>query len=435
MFTAAILILFLPLIFGSCSTSPDIEVDANGYGKTTLSNGITLIVNHDETTSLTAGRVLIGGGVLTESKDNNGITNLMTRMLLKGNREMTADEISERLEYLGVNMSVSCYRDYSTLSFQCLSENFDEVLEIVAASLTGAAFPEDELIKLKQEVEGQIKAADDYLPQASSNLFWMTIYGNEGYGLPTLGTLESLPNIGVEDIKDHYAKYVGGENIIISVASDIPPAQVAAKIDNDFKSLQAKAEAISKPSLTAQAEKTGFIPYERNQSFIYLGVALDHLTPGEVPYLFLLNEVMGNGVGARLWYLRQKEKLAYAIYTQYAFDKHDAIFRAGIGTDTTKVKKALKLLNLEWNKMINDGITEAELTDARINMKNSLFFWIDRKSNRANNMAYLEYVGYGYNFVLDMIDMIDGISLAEVNGFIKNKISKDRTYVSIAGKK
>ena len=144
---------------------------------------------------------------------------------------------------------------------------------------------------------------------------------------------------------------------------------------------------------------------------------------------------MGNGVGARLWYLRQKEKLAYSIYTQYAFDKYDAIFRAAIGTDTAKVEKALKLLNLEWEKMIKDGITKSELTDTKINMKNSLFFWVDRKSNRANNMAYLEYVGYGYNFVLDMISMINGITLAEVNSFIKDKISSDRTYISIVGKK
>jgi zinc protease len=394
-----------------------------------------VVVNHDEATSLTASRILLSGGVLTESADNNGITNLMTRMLLKGNQMMNADEISERLEFLGVSYSVSCYRDYSTISFQCLSEYFDEVFEIIAASLVNPIFPEEELARLKTEMEGEIKAEDDYQPQASSKLFWKTIYGNEGYGLPTNGTLESIQSIDIQDIKDHYHNYVGGNNLIVSVVSDLEPNRIVLKIENELKSLKQQANQIPKPSLALQTEKTGFISYDRNQSFIYMGIVLDRLNPEEVPYTILLNEIMGGSVSARLWYLRQKEKLAYAIYTQFAFDKYDAIFRAAIGTDTAKVEQALNSLDREWNKMVSDGITDAELMDAKINMKNNLFYWIDRKRNRANNIANLEYLGYGYHFVQDLINAADKVELAEINRFISEKFSDDRRYVSIVGKK
>ncbi len=116
-------------------------------------------------------------------------------------------------------------------------------------------------------------------------------------------------------------------------------------------------------------------------------------------------------------------------------DKYGAVFRAAIGTDTSKVRVALNSLNRDWSKLVRDGVTMEELQDARINMKNNLIYRIDRKSNRANYMAFYEYMGYGYRFVLDLIDMADRIDLDKLNKFIKNEFTEDRKFVSIVGKR
>jgi predicted Zn-dependent peptidase len=69
-----------------------------------------------------------------------------------------------------------------------------------------------------------------------------------------------------------------------------------------------------------------------------------------------------------------------------------------------------------------------------VNLKNNMIYRIDRKSNRANNMAYYDYIGYNYRFVLDLIDMADQVTLEEVNAFVKEKFLPERTYTSIVGK-
>ena len=426
---AAILILA-----GCAGKNPVITIDSDGYGKTTMSNGIVVLVNRDESTSLTAARILIGGGVLTETAENNGITNLMTKMLLKGNSAMTASEITEQLDFLGASVSSGCYRDYSDISFTCLTENFEKVLGIISQSLISPTFPDDELQKLIMETEGDIKASDDNQSGASSKLFWKTAFGNEGYGLPTLGTEESIRNISIDDIKAHYRKLVGANNIIFSIATDLPTEKISTIIGDRLGSIKAGAETIPAPTLKFQAEKTGFISYDRNQSFIYMGYVMNHLEPKDLLSVFLLHEIMGNNVGSRLWYLRQEEKLAYAIYTQYAADKYESLFRAAIGTDTSKVKLALASLEREWDKLVSDGITAEELTDAKINLKNNLIFYIDRKSGRANYMASFEYSGYGYKCIPDMLTMADSITLDDVNSFIMSKLTPDRRYTSIVGK-
>lgn len=429
------IIAILFMANGCGENSNRIKISADGYGKTTLANGMIFLVNHDNSTSLSAARILIGGGVLSETAENNGITNLMIRMLLKGDANNTGAELNEQLDFLGANVTAANYRDYSAISFVSLTENFDETLEIISSCLLTPTFPEEELVKLKQEVEGEIKSSDDNQNRASSKLFWKTAYGDAGYGLPTLGTTESISGITVEDLKDHYQKYVGGSNLIFSIATDLPVEQIASMASDRLGGLKAESEKLPVPELMLQSKKDGFISYDRNQSFLYMGIALDHLEANEIPYILLLNETMGGTVGSRLWYLRQKEKLAYSVYTQYALSKYSTVFRAAIGTDTSKVQIALASLNREWKIMVDSGLTEAELTDARVNMKNSMVYRIDTKRNRANNMAYYEYIGYNYRYVLDLIEMADKVTLEQLNKFIKERFTADRRFISIVGKK
>ena len=412
-----------------------IEIGEKGYGKTTLANGITVLVNHDASTALTGARILIGGGVLTETAENNGITNIMTKMLLKGNDVMTASEITERLDFLGASVSVTCYRDYSVITFASLTENFDEVMDIISRSVAAPTFPEEELAKLKQEIEGNIRASDDSQSQASNKLFWKTAYGNQGYGLPTLGTAESISSITAEQIQKHYDEYVGGANIIFSVATDLPADRVLTLAHSKLGTIKADARQVAAPPPNLQPEKTGFISFERNQSFVFMGVALDRLEATDVAYVALLNEIMGNNVGARLWYLRQKEKLAYAIYTTYDISRYCAAFRAAIGTDTAKVQTALAALDREWKRLVDDGITADELADAKINLKNNIIPQIESKSSRASYMAYYEYLGLGHRFVLDLFATVDDISVEQVNRFVGERFTEDRRFTSIVGKR
>ena len=428
-------LLALSILSGYTLAAEPLKIGPDGYGKTTLANGITVLVNEDKTTSLSSARILVGGGVLTETTANSGITNLMIRMLLKGNSTMNAEQITAQLDFLGASVSENCNRDFSDISFTSLTENFDKVLEIISNSLTTPTFPAEELTKLKSEVEGEIKASNDDQSTASNMLFWKTAYGNEGYGLPTLGTLESITHPSGEDLRQHYQKYVAGSNIVVAVATDLPVEQLMTILEKRFGKIKPAADKVPTPTLKLQTDKSGFISFDRNQSYIFKGFVFDRLQPREVAYLNLLNQVMGANVGSRLWNLRQKEKLAYDIYTHWSTSGQATIFRAAIGTDTSKVKQALASLDREWAKLLSTGITADELADAKVNMKNSLIYGIDRKAGRAGNMAFYEYIGYGYHFILDQIALADQITLAEVNDFVKTKLTADRIYTSIVGKK
>ncbi len=425
--------LILLAAFAAVSAQ-NIKIGPDGYGRGRLPNGITILMNSDKTTSLTAVRIIIGGGLTTENPGINGISNLMIKMLLKGNDRMSAAQITERLDFLGAQVSAEAFRDYSTITIVCLSKNLPEVLTIINRCMMAPTFPDDELVKLKIEVTGAIKTENDNQTTASANLFWKTLYGDNAYGLPVLGMNESIQAIDTGKLREHFKRYVGGNNIIISAASDLSPEQISLLL-NDFSALPAQATLPSIPVLKPQLSKEGFIQYDRNQSFIFMGYPLPHLNQKEILALGILNEIMGANVGSRLWDLRQKEQLAYSVYSQYTLDKYDALFRAAIGTDTAKVKTALASLIREFKTLYDSGITAAELADAKVNIKNNLIFRIDSKIGRASNMAGNEYIGYGYKMISELMAAIDKVTVDDVDGFIKARLNPDGLYTSIVGKK
>lgn len=65
--------------------------------------------------------------------------------LAEGSRDMTSQQIAERLDYYGSWFDVSMDRDWSVVTFVCLSKFFDKTLEVARRILLEAEFPEEEL--------------------------------------------------------------------------------------------------------------------------------------------------------------------------------------------------------------------------------------------------------------------------------------------------
>ena len=58
---------------------------------------------------------------------------------------MTAQQIAERLDYYGSWFDVSMDRDWSVVTFVCLSKFFDKTLEVARRIMLEPEFPQEEL--------------------------------------------------------------------------------------------------------------------------------------------------------------------------------------------------------------------------------------------------------------------------------------------------
>src|ERR1700719_987324 len=80
-------------------------IAAGDVQKSELSNGLRLIVREDPRLPLVSMTAAFRGGLLAETPQNNGITRLMSRTLLKGTKTRTAEQISSQIEAVGGSIS------------------------------------------------------------------------------------------------------------------------------------------------------------------------------------------------------------------------------------------------------------------------------------------------------------------------------------------
>src|SRR4029434_9541150 len=70
-----------------------------------LSNGLRILVREDRRLPLVAMGAVFRSGLLAETPKTNGITRLMAKVLLKGTKTRTAEQIANQIEAVGGSIS------------------------------------------------------------------------------------------------------------------------------------------------------------------------------------------------------------------------------------------------------------------------------------------------------------------------------------------
>ena len=100
-------------------------------------------------------------GSIFDPLDRDGLAYLTGKVIDRGTERRSASVIAEELDSRGVSLKVSTGRPMLTLSCTCLSEDFDDVLAIVADVARRPTFSPDEIEKRRAEVLTTLRQKDD----------------------------------------------------------------------------------------------------------------------------------------------------------------------------------------------------------------------------------------------------------------------------------
>ena len=109
--------------------------------KIELSNGLRLLVKEDHRLPFVEFRAALKGGVLAETAENSGITQLLAKALLKGTRRRTAVRIASEIESVGGTIDSYGGNNSFGVNAEVMSSDFEIGLELVADVLLHPVFP------------------------------------------------------------------------------------------------------------------------------------------------------------------------------------------------------------------------------------------------------------------------------------------------------
>ena len=124
----------------------EIETNADhAIQKIELANGLRLLVKEDHRLPFVEFRAVFQGGVLAETAGNNGVTHLLSKMLLKGTQTRSAEKIVTEIESVGG--SIDSYGGNNSLGVtaEVLSSDFATGLALLADVVLNPVFPGNEM--------------------------------------------------------------------------------------------------------------------------------------------------------------------------------------------------------------------------------------------------------------------------------------------------
>jgi zinc protease len=377
------------------STTP-----VTGTTRSTLSNGLTVIVRENPTAPVVAMSLMARTGTLVETPETAGISNFLQLMLVRGTTSRTGTQIIEEADRLGGSIDAYGDADYGEIAATALSRNWLPMLELVADVAQRPSMPEATVAAVRNFLLLQIRNRGDRPFDAGLDRFFAQLFGANPYGWYPLGLKQSVERLDREALLQHYRRFYRGGELVLAVSGQVKGAEVTAQVRRLFGDMPAGgAPPVTQPAAPAPRADRVVVHVQGAQSQVLIGTLAPPFTDADHAALKVMTTVLGGGLAARFFSeLRDKQGLAYTTSAQYPMRVRPGFFLAQLGTAPENTERAEEALRAQLDRIQREPITEEELSVAREYLLGTLA--MDRRTNarQAWYLASYEQAGVGHDY-------------------------------------
>lgn len=380
-------------------------------------------------------QVTFRGGTSIDLPGKEGATNLMMGLLEEGAGEMDATQFLEATEALAAHFSYRAWRDTTSIDAEMLSENADEVIDLLRLALVEPRFSQVAVDRVRGQVISSLTSdATDPDTIASQTLRALS-FPDHPYSAPSDGTIASVTALTREDIMTAHKNALVKSRAHIGVVGDITPEELGLMLDRLLGDLAADGPPLPPKAEVAVKGGTTVVPFDTPQSVAVFGHrGIDRDAP-EYLAAYVLNEVLGgNGIESRLMReVREKRGLTYGVYTYLASFESAAQILGNVASANDRMAETLDVIRTEWSRMYEEGISEDELNSAKLYLTGAYPLRFDGNSKIAGVLVGMQLVGLPIDYVYGRNALIDAITLDEVNAVARQLLAPDALHVVVVG--
>ncbi|MEN8006831.1 MAG: pitrilysin family protein [Candidatus Krumholzibacteriota bacterium] len=349
-----------------------------------LTCGVEVDFRVDPAVPILSVALTLKGGATGETAADAGLATLTQMVQIKGTGQLDSESLHELLEGEGAALSPLTDRDYGGLTLSGLADRMDQALELTAQLIHEPSFLESEIEQERRLALEQLAAIADSPFQAAAVRLRESVYGDHPYGRPLPGTVESLPNLGREELLAQHRRIWTRENLRIVVSGALDPERLLGRLDDLLADLPAGTSVPDPdpgPALLPQGIEAARIEKKQNQSVVLVAWPGPH-SPAEnrVP-LMMLKEVL-NGQSGRLFEsLRNQRSLCYNTGTLNTAGFGQGMFMGYVLTAPDTETAARDALVDELREMTASLVPTVEFERARAKLLGNLL--ISAQSNGA----------------------------------------------------
>ncbi|MBF0589209.1 MAG: insulinase family protein [Magnetococcales bacterium] len=414
------------------------EVGAGQAHHFTAASGMQVYLVESHAVPMMEVTIMTPGGSQHEPEKKAGLASLTAWMMNEGGGDYTPEAFQERLEFYGIDLSGSAGRDVLELSMTTLSENAEIAWAMLGDAVLRPRFDQEAFERARRERRAELIKSKERPGSRASKVLYRTLYGEHPYAHPVNGTLASVENLTLEDIKGFFKQTFHGPSMVLSVAGDVTPDQLRGLIDKHLGALDSTPSPIKPPPM-AQPSIHGSINHiEMNvpQTTLRIGVVgIDRHDPDFYP-MIIMNQILGGGgFTSRLnEEVREKRGLTYGVFSYFSPLTARGPFVIGLETKTSTAAEALKVVHDEIEKMANKGVTDQEMADIKRYLTGSFPLRLDGLGRLSGIWARIGYYKRGLDYLDKWQDRIRAVTRADVSRVARRLLKIPKLHVVTVGK-
>jgi len=398
-------------------------------------------------------RILLHFGSAHDPEGQEGIGALMLSLLaVGGSRTMTYQEIMQAFYPMAAGVGLQMDKEMAAVTGTIHIDNLDPYYAIFKDMLLDPGFREEDFIRLKAN---QLDFLEKTLVGNMDEQFGKEILNNmmyergHPYGHNENGTIESVQNITLEDVKAYYAKRFLRGNVTIGLVGGYP-ADLPGRVLEDFAVLpeghtpqlmlpaQRDPEGleivIAEKQTPATAISMGFpVALSRaDDDFFALWIAGAHF--GEhrqhLSHLFQkIREERGQNYGDYAYiehFIQGRDKFPDTNYCRQ--QQYFSIWIRPLANSNRHfvLRQALRELKI----LVDDGIPEERFHLTRQYLLNYTRLYAQTLQERLGWKMDSRYYGYD-DFLAEAQKRLADVTLEEVNAAIRNHLNFENLYIAI----
>lgn len=400
----------------------------------TLANGMEFVVIPNHRVPAVTSMIWYRVGAADEPRGLSGMAHYLEHLLFKGTPTVKPGDFSKTVRALGGNDNAFTTQDYTAFYQSIATIHLETMMKMEADRMLNTSPPPADFTAEQKVVLEERRQRTENDPRGYfSEQLRALMFINHPYGNPVIGWGHEVGALNWPQIQKFYQQHYAPNNAIMVVSGDITAARLkplAEKYFGPLKPIDLPArEWTSVPPMIVNPQLSLRHPQIRQPVFMRLYRLPSARQNRDESYaLSLLGEIMDGGAATRLYKsLVADQKIATSVNFSYdGLALSDGTgWLSAVPAEGVSLERVEQALEKELRLLIDKGVTDQELNEARQRMKDSTAFALDSLSGPAMNVGRALATGLSLDDVEYWPYELDKVTKAQIQAVAAQYLDPD----------
>ncbi|XP_067908327.1 mitochondrial-processing peptidase subunit beta-like [Heterodontus francisci] len=394
---------------------------------TTLDNGVRVATEESDHPTCTVG-AWIEVGSRYENEKNNGVSNFLEHVILKGTKKHSQPVLEQEVESLGAHLSAYTSREQTAYYMKSLARDLPKAVELLGDLVQNSSLSESEIERGRTLILREMQEMESRLEEVVFDYLHATAFQGTPLGYTVVGSTTNVKSLSHSNLVEFMTNHYKAPRIVVAASGGIRHDEVVGFARQHFGGISFKYKNDVIPVL-APCRFTGSQILVRDDAMplAHIAVAVEGVgssNPDMVP-LLIASTLIGNwdrtyGGGAnqssRLAQISVENKLGHSFQSFNTCYSDTGLWGIHLVCDGLSIEDMLHFAQGEWMRLCT-SVTDSEVTRAKNTLKTHLVAQLDGTTPTCADIGR-QVLSYGRRISLAewnaRIDAIDAQVLRDV---------------------